>query len=141
MNKLSHFINVANGKHNTQDCVENGSYPFFDRSEIVKRSNKFIFDIDAIIIPGEGTSFIPRYYKGKFDLHQRCYCITTKSEGLNLKYLYYFLLSNQDYFKRVATGSTVKSLRLIHFIDMPVKLHSIDKQRYIVDTILHHFFF
>ena len=54
-----------------QDHINYGVYPLFDRSEIVKKSNKFIFDCEAVIIPGEGMHFVPKYYDGKFDLHQR----------------------------------------------------------------------
>lgn len=65
---------ISNGKSNVQDNVQNGKYPLFDRSEIIKASNKFLFDCEAIIIPGEGR-FIPKYYMGKFDLHQRAYAL------------------------------------------------------------------
>ena len=135
MSKLSEFINITNGKHNTQDCVEFGNYPFFDRSNVVKSSNNYLFDCEVIIMPGEGTSFIPRYYNGKFDLHQRCYCIRTKNNDLFTKYLYYYLYCHRNYFNLVATGSTVKSLRLVHFLDMPVKFHEKSIQSHIVNTI------
>ncbi|MEA4333849.1 restriction endonuclease subunit S [Mycoplasma sp. 1232] len=135
MKKLSEYIIIANGKHNTQDCVQSGIYPFFDRSEVVKFSNNYLFDDEAIIMPGEGTSFIPRYYNGKFDLHQRCYCIRIKNSDLDIKYLYYYLYYHRDYFNLVATGSTVKSLRLVHFLDMPVSFHEKPTQSHIVNTI------
>lgn len=135
MKTLQEFINIINGKSNTCDCVENGPYPFFDRSDVIKQSNKYLFDSEAIIVPGEGTQFVPKYYVGRFDLHQRCYFISSKHHELNNKYLYYFLLYNKDYFKRVATGSTVKSLRLIHFLDMPVNFHNYETQLHIVNTI------
>lgn len=80
MSKL-HFIKdiakVTNGKSDVKDANEDGAYLFFDRSVITKRSNKYLFDNEAIIIPGEDSRaiFEPRYYNGKFDLHQRCYVI------------------------------------------------------------------
>ena len=123
------------GKHNTQDCVEFGAYPFFDRSEVIKFSNNYLFDDEAIIMPGEGMSFVPRYHNGKFDLHQRCYCIRTRNNDLIAKYLYYYLYHHRDYFNLVATGSTVKSLRLVHFLDMPVRFHDKSTQSHIVNTI------
>ena len=131
--KLGQYIFITSGKHNTQDCVEGGLYPFFDRSSAVKSSNRKLFDCEAVIFPGEGKNFTPRYYSGKFDLHQRCYCLTPKA-GVLCKYLYYNLLFHRDYFARVATGSTVPSLRLAHFLDMPVTIHPIDEQRHIVGT-------
>lgn len=73
--KLGDYANISTGKCNREDAEEDGIYPLFDRSQEIKKSSKWIKDCEAIIVPGEGTSFIPRYYKGKFNLHQRCYCI------------------------------------------------------------------
>ena len=130
--KLGEFASVTNGKSNTQDSLKFGEFPFFDRSMSVKRSNKFLFNCEAIIVPGEGTTFTPRYIDGKFDLHQRCYCIHN-FKNVSGKYLYYQLLFKKRYWSMVATGSTVPSLRLINFLEMPISLHSSDIQQHIVD--------
>ena len=76
--KLGTLANISTGKCNREDAEEDGIYPLFDRSQEIKKSNEWIKDCEAIIVPGEGTSFIPRYYKGKFNLHQRCYCVEPK---------------------------------------------------------------
>ena len=132
--KLSNFATITNGKSNSQDSINNGEYPLFDRSTNIKLSNKYLFDCEAIIVPGEGTNFYPRYYKGKFDLHQRCYCVYN-FRNINGKYLYYYLLANNKYFKSVAVGSTVPSLRLNHFLDMDLNVHSNEEQLHIINTI------
>lgn len=131
---LSEIADVKNGKCNRQDAVDDGKYPLFDRSSETKKSNTYLFDCESIIVPGEGTSFTPRYYNGKFNLHQRCYCIHN-FKGVNGKYLYYNLLANKKYFSSVAVGSTVPSLRLNHFLDMQLSLHSLSQQNHIVNTI------
>ena len=123
--RLGSIANVTTGKSNRQDADENGQYPFFDRSQEVKRSNIWLKDCEGIIVPGEGTSFFPRYYQGKFDLHQRCYCVEPKYKGIG-KYLYYVLYLNRLYFLSVATGATVPSLRLNNFLSMKFVLPSID---------------
>ncbi|BDX52763.1 hypothetical protein JPM7_3700 [Metamycoplasma equirhinis] len=133
--KLSQICKIINGKSNMCDSNETGEYTFFDRSLITKRSNKYLFDCEAIIIPGEGTNFIPRYFNGKFDLHQRCYKIESFMSHVNTKYLYYNIYQNKDYFSRVATGSTVPSLRLNHFLDLELYIHNLSEQRHIVNTI------
>ena len=132
--KLSELSHVTNGKCNSQDAINNGLYPLFDRSMNIKKSSTYLFNCEAIIVPGEGTSFIPRYFKGKFNLHQRCYCIYNFN-NVNGKYLYYNILANKDYFKSVAVGSTVPSLRLNHFLNMDLKIHDIKKQNHIVNTM------
>ncbi len=72
---LGQIAEISTGKSNTEDAVPNGKYAFFDRSKIIKRSNQYLFDCDAIIIAGEGQTFLPKFYSGKFDLHQRAYAI------------------------------------------------------------------
>ena len=121
--KLGDIANVSTGKSNSQDASINGYYPLFDRSSIIKKSNKYIFDCKAVIVPGEGKEFIPRIFSGKFDLHQRAYCVTSQNKSVvDTHFLYYCLLENRKYWERVAVGSTVKSLRLNSFTEFPVLL-------------------
>ena len=91
----------------------------------IEKSNKFLFKSKAIIIPGEGKEFNPRYYEGKFDLHQRAYAIMPK---IDRKIMYFFIWidKHKDYFGRVATGATVKSLRMNNFEKFPTMLPSED---------------
>ncbi|WP_051482731.1 restriction endonuclease subunit S [Thioalkalivibrio sp. HK1] len=134
--KLGDIADIGTGKTNRQDETKNGAYPLFDRSSVVKRSDKYLFDCKAVIIPGEGKEFLPRYFSGKFDLHQRAYRITSKSEAsVKTKFLYYYLNQHRDYWERVAVGTTVKSLRLHSFTDFPVKLPPIEEQKAIVHVL------
>ncbi|UUD35070.1 restriction endonuclease subunit S [Mycoplasmopsis caviae] len=134
--KLKDVCSIKTGKSNSVDAVEDGLYPLFDRSENVKRSPKFIFDEESIIIPGEGKEFIPRYYNGKFDLHQRCYSLMNFNKNIVIpKYLYYFLIKNNGYFKRVAVGSTVPSLRLPLIQSIEIDVPDLSTQQYIIDII------
>ena len=115
--KLGTLANISTGKCNREDAEDDGIYPLFDRSQEIKKSNEWIKDCEAIIVPGEGTSFIPRYYKGKFNLHQRCYCVEPKHPNFG-KFLFYVLMLNRKYFLSVATGATVPSLRYNNFASM-----------------------
>lgn len=135
--RLGNIATITNGKRNAQDAVENGSYPLYDRSVIIKKSDKYLFDKEALIVAGEGKTFIPRYYKGKFDLHQRCYAIFDVREDYSIKYLYYYIKWNQRYFQSVFTGSTVPSLRLGNFTEMPIKNYSFEMQDKISNELSH----
>ena len=123
--KLGNLANISTGKCNREDAEENGIYPLFDRSQETKLSNDWIKDCEAIIVPGEGTTFIPRYYVGKFNLHQRCYCVEPKFKKTG-KFLFYTLMMNRKYFLSVATGATVPSLRYNNFASMKFILPEID---------------
>lgn len=104
------FGQITNGKANAQDHEESGAFPLFDRSEVIKASSKFAFDSEAVILPGEGMSFRPRYFEGKFDLHQRAYALM-ECQGHG-KYFYYALDHAKAELALKAVKSTVLSLRL-----------------------------
>ena len=121
--RMGDIASITNGDSNVQDAVtesNDGLYPFFDRSEDIKYLSTFLFDKEAIIYPGEGAEFIPRYFKGKFALHQRCYAIFDFNEIINAQYLYFYLKTQNSYFVRNAVGSTVPSLRLDTFQKLKV---------------------
>ena len=121
--RMGDIVTITNGNSNVQDAVtqsKDGLYPFFDRSEEIKYLPTFLFDKEAIIYPGEGTEFMPRYFKGKFALHQRCYAIFDFNEIINARFLYFYLKTRNSYFVKNAVGSTVPSLRLDTFQKLKV---------------------
>lgn len=127
---LGDIAEVKNGKSNTQDAVRGGQFLFFDRSQEVKRSNRYLFNNSAVILPGEGKEFVPRFYEGKYDLHQRAYAIYPKSPtDLDARYLYYVLLAKRNYFAHTAVGSTVKSLRKPTIERLSLPLPDLDQQK------------
>lgn len=116
--KLGEVANIKTGHSNVQDSIENGKYNFFDRSVEIKKLDTYDYDEEAIIYPGEGSKFFPRYYKGKYGLHQRAYSIT--SAEVDIKYLKYMLMLRNEHFLKTAVGSTVKSLRMNNFESCPI---------------------
>ena len=122
--KYDHFVSlgdisqISNGNSDVKDASMNNDgslYPFFDRSDEIKFLSEYLFDKEAIIYPGEGAEFYPRYYNGKFALHQRCYAIYDISTDFIPRYLYHYCKTQNSYFVRNAVGSTVASLRLDTF--------------------------
>jgi len=55
--KLGEICKISTGKSNANEAIEHGKYAFFDRSKTIKKSSRFIFDCEALIIPGEGAEF------------------------------------------------------------------------------------
>jgi type I restriction enzyme S subunit len=135
MTKLGEICKISTGNANTEDAIENGLYAFFDRSKIIKKSSSYIFDCDAIIIPGEGQTFMPKLFSGKFNLHQRAYAIFNFEECVSIEYVYKYLIYFHKYFEEVAVGATVKSLRLRHFQELPIPIPPLPEQQRIVSLL------
>lgn len=113
--KLGELTQIKTGSGDLQDADSNGKFPFFVRSNNIEKSNRYIFDGEAVLIPGEGRlGDIYHYINGKFDYHQRVYKISNFSDS-NMcgRFVLYELRRN---FKRHALKFTVKatvdSLRL-----------------------------
>ena len=132
---LGDVAEINNGESNSQDADTTGIYPLFDRSMSTKKSNRYLFDTEAIIVPGEGQTFIAKYYYGRFDLHQRCYAIHSFNKNIFPKFCYYYLMNSNNYFISVSVGSTVLSLRLGHFKQLPILLPLLSEQKAIADCL------
>ncbi|MEK3854060.1 restriction endonuclease subunit S [Cytobacillus sp. FSL H8-0458] len=138
--KLGEITQIKTGSSDLQDAVGDGEYPFFVRSENIERSNRWIFDGEAILIPGEGRiGEIFHYINGKFDYHQRVYKISNFTDSVtDGKYILYYMQRN---FKRHALKFTVKatvdSLRLPMLTEFEVVLPSLEEQRKVSAIFSH----
>lgn len=122
---------IGTGKSNTQDQVENGEFPFFIRSENIVRSNKYLYDCEAVITIGDGNiGKVFHYVNGKFDLHQRCYKMTDFSDEISGEYFFYFF-SNFFYERaiKMSAKATVDSVRLDMIADMQLKFPPLAEQK------------
>src|SRR5690625_2589601 len=111
---LGELTKINTGESDAQDSTVDGKYPFFVRSENIQRSDRYTFDGEAILIPGEGRlGDIYHYFVGKFDYHQRVYKISDFAGELDGKFTLYTMHKT---FKKHALKNTVKatvdSLRL-----------------------------
>jgi len=131
---LGDIAKITTGSSNRQDSQLSGKYTFFDRSEDIRSSDRYLFDGEAVIVPGEGQDFVPKYFFGKFDLHQRTYAIMDfpTCDG---KYLFYAIHYFRAHFLSQAVGSTVKSLRLPMFQKMRLYLPTLAQQKKIASIL------
>lgn len=105
--RLGEVARVATGGRNNQDKDPMGEYPFFVRSDTVERIRSFSYDCEAILVPGEGRiGEIFHYINGRFDVHQRVYCISAFSEGTSGRFIYFVL---RQFFGAHAMINTVKA--------------------------------
>ena len=109
---------------------------FFEiRAPILNPQAEYLFDTEAVIVPGEGTNFKPKYYKGKFDIHQRAYAIFDFKD-IDGKYLYYLMHIIKRDLIRVSVGTTVISLRLPHFQNLKIIFPENPKEQQKIAEIL-----
>lgn len=115
------ICDINTGKSNTQDQVADGLYPFFIRSATPVRSNRYLYDCEAVITIGDGQiGKVFHYVNGKFDLHQRCYMMSN-FRGVDCRYFYHFFSNNfYDRAMRLSAKATVDSVRLEMISDMPI---------------------
>ena len=134
--KTKDLCSISTGKSNTQDRVDDGIYPFYVRSPIVERSNRYLFDEEAVLTVGDGvgTGKVFHYVNGKYDLHQRVYRMFDFSEEITAKYFYYYF-SNHFYDRVMAmtAKTSVDSVRYEMIADMDISLPKIQEQSAISD--------
>lgn len=131
---LGDLVKVTTGSSNREDSEEVGEYAFFDRSNDQRWSSKFLYDCEALIVAGEGKDFPPRYFNGKFDLHQRAYAITG-FEKASAKFLFYWITWHRHHFLKFSVGSTMPSLRMAAFNKFPVSVPHPDEQQKVADFL------
>ena len=131
--EIKDFADVTTGDKNTQDAEENGKYPFYVRSPIVERINKFSYDTEGVITAGDGvgTGKVFHYAEGKFGLHQRAYLIYN-FKNTDPKYFYYNFSKN--FYERVhsmTAKSSVDSVRreMITKMQIPIPPTLAEQQR------------
>lgn len=139
--KLHLIAEIGTGSSNTQDELDNGRYPFFVRSQIVRWKNDYEFDETAIITSGDGVGVgkVLHYIEGKYALHQRAYRIHITSEKVFPKYFYYYMQKTfYKYIMSNAYSSSVTSVRRPMLLNYPVPIPSLTEQKHIV-TVLETF--
>lgn len=112
--RLKDLSIISTGDKNSEDFDFDGVYPFFVRSPDIKKINSFSFEGEAVLTAGDGdVGKVFHYINGRFDVHQRVYCIRKFNKYLNAKYLYYYMYSkfyNQAMINN--SNSIVNSIRL-----------------------------
>lgn len=125
--KVRDVCSISTGKSNTQDRVAGGQYPFYVRSSTIERSNRYLYDEEAVLTVGDGvgTGKIYHYVNGKYDLHQRVYRMFAFEEGLYGRFFYYFFAKN--FYSRVmarTAKTSVDSVRLEMIAGMDIRFPS-----------------
>ena len=83
---------ITTGKLNANAMEDNGIYPFFTCNEEPYQINTYAFDMEAILISGNGSQVGHlNYYNGKFNAYQRTYILGEFESNIIIMYLYHYL--------------------------------------------------
>lgn len=129
---------VTTGKRDTQNKDSNGTYPFFVRSQTIERINSFSYDGEAILTSGDGVGVGKNfhYIVGKFDFHQRVYCIYKFRKNVSGHFIFHYFSSNFfDHVSKLSAKNSVDSVRMSMITDMPLQLPTLHEQRKIADCL------
>lgn len=130
--KVKELCSISTGKSNTQDKIEDGIYPFYVRSPIIERSNRYLYDEEAVLTVGDGagTGKVFHYVNGKYDLYQRVYRMFDFSDEVSAKYFYYYF-SNHFYERVMAmtAKTSVDSVRYEMIADMDFSIPNLEEQK------------
>lgn len=127
--KVKNICFISTGKSNTQDQVEGGIYPFFIRSKIPVRSNKYLYDEEAVITIGDGEiGKVFHYINGKYDLHQRCYKMSNFSKVTGKYFFHFFSTKFYTRAMKMSAKATVDSVRLDMISEMDIQFSSLKEQ-------------
>ena len=129
---------ITTGDKDTQDADPNAEYPFFVRSQTMEKISSYSFDGEAVLTAGDGvgTGKVFHYFNGRFDFHQRVYCIHSFTEGI-LGY-YFFCYFQTHFMARVAQFSakgSVDSVRRHMIARMLVPIPCRDEQAQVVNIL------
>ena len=135
---MSEIAEIGTGSSNTNEELDNGLYPFFVRSQVVRYKNDYEYDETAIIISGDGVGVgkIFHYVEGKYALHQRAYRIHIKKPVVLPKFIFHYMKGTfYDYIMKSAFSSSVTSIRRPMLNNYPVPVPSLAEQQRIVSIL------
>lgn len=129
---LGELADVTTGNKDTQNRIDDGKHPFFVRSQTVERINSYSFDGEAILTSGDGVGVGKNfhYINGKFDFHQRVYCLNNFKNQVSGRYIFfYFAEKFNKRVMRLSAKNSVDSVRRDMIVDMPINLPTLPEQQ------------
>lgn len=117
---------------------EEGSFPFFTSSQILKKyCNETDYNDECIIIGTGGNANI-KYCNGKFSCSTDNFILKTKDKSsVSIKYIFYYLLSNMHLLQKAFQGySTINHLSKEYLQNLSIPIPPLNKQNEIIDNFV-----
>lgn len=139
MKPISHVCNfLSKSKRQASFGKENGQYPFFTSSQILKKyCDEADYDEECIIVGTGGNANI-KYCCGKFSCSTDNFILKSKDTSTVLiKYVYHYLLSNIHLLQKAFQGySTINHLSKEYIQNLSIPIPTIKKQQDIIDNFM-----
>ena len=134
--RLKNLVKIRTGNEDTQNATPNGRYPFYVRSPIVERCDRYTFEGEAILVAGDGAGAgrIFHLVNGRYAVHQRVYCLSEFQ--YNAKFIHYYLENLFPHeMNKGSAQSTVPSMRLPMLLNFSLVLPNEDEGLKITDYL------
>lgn len=135
MVRLGDVCEIKTGKKDVNEGNPEGQYPFFTCAKEHTFSDSYSFDMEALLIAGNGDVGSVKYYNGRFEAYQRTY-VLSKFENALPQYLYYFLnIKLKATMAAQKLGNTMPYIKLGMLQNFEIPLPPLEIQRKIVTEI------
>ena len=133
--RLGELCSIVTGKKDANFGKNGGEYTFFTCARTPISCPSYSFEGKAILLAGNGDLSNISMFEGKFEAYQRTY-VLQNFLALDIRYLYYHLLSNWVQYNEGKTfGGVITFVRLANLTDYPVALPPLPEQERIVEKL------
>ncbi|MDO9464495.1 MAG: restriction endonuclease subunit S [bacterium] len=133
--KLGEVCDIKTGKKDVNQGNLNGKYPFFTCAREHTYSDEYSFDMEAILVAGNGDVGHVSYYKGKFEAYQRTY-VLFNFKDISVPFLLHFLEGMlKDTVSKQKLGNTMPYIKMGMLENFEIPLPSSQEQKRIVKVL------
>jgi type I restriction enzyme S subunit len=134
--KLGEVCDIKTGKKDVNEGNPNGEYPFFTCARDHTYSDKYSFDMEALLVAGNGDVGHVSYYNGKFEAYQRTYILYNFKDFILTQFLHLFL---DGYLKATVSkqklGNTMPYIKMGMLTDFKIPVPPLSEQGRIVKIL------
>ena len=134
--KLSEICDIKTGKKDVNQGNPNGQYPFFTCAREHTYSDEYSFDMEALLVAGNGDVGHVSYYNGKFETYQRTYILHNFKDLILTRFLHLFL---DGYLKATVSkqklGNTMPYIKMGILTDFKIPVPPLPEQKRIVKIL------
>lgn len=132
---ISLFGFLPKSKVKAGDGSDEGNFPFFTSSSILKKRISKAQYFDEAIIFGTGGSASIHYSDKPFSASTDCIIAKIKSKDINTKFVYYYLFVNIHLIERGFKGAGLKHISKKYIENLDIPIFPIETQNKIVTVL------